>query len=108
MTIEIKVQKVRTDLSDVLLIWWHGKREFICDGCGEQFATTLDEDDDPMPLDEDAEEFEWTVYEDAAYCGNCQHLDPDQPGVRMTLTNWKVRGGGLNNAIKPDVPMPIS
>lgn len=50
----------------------------ICDGCGEQFKTTLDEDDDPMPLGEEAEEFGWTVNEGSVYYGNCQHLDPDQ------------------------------
>lgn len=57
----------------------------ICDGCGKEFATTLDEDDDPMPLYEEAEEFGWAVNEDSAHCQNCQHLDPDQLGARIDL-----------------------
>lgn len=57
----------------------------ICDGCGEQFTTTQDENDDPMPLDEEAEEFGWTVDEGSVYCGNCQHLDPDKPSARIDL-----------------------
>lgn len=57
----------------------------ICDGCGERFSTTLDENDDPMDPNEEAEETGWAVNEGSAHCQNCQHLDPDQPGARIDL-----------------------
>ncbi len=51
----------------------------ICDGCGEQFKTTLNKDDDPMGPTDEAEETGWTISEGSTYCKSCQHLDPEAP-----------------------------
>lgn len=49
----------------------------ICDACGDRFISTLDENDDPVPLLEEAEESTWIIDEENTYCPEHIGYHPD-------------------------------
>ncbi len=63
-------------------------QNMICDACGETFKSSLGKDDDPMTLNEEAEELGWSV-EGGTFCPKHLHYQDDNVEIDYGFDGWE-------------------